>query len=331
MKNRKIIALVISALLIALIYFTYRREKNDHFGPSIISNNVSISAQDIYLNLKGIKFDDANITKHFSHSVVTPFTVKFFKFLQRRFRDLDYESHLKAVEEYLYRIMDANRAAQMFELYKRFLEYEKKLIEAARKWPTPTNTHDAINYLRNVQKFRRDFFGNEIADILFGAQVKHQEYTLRKQNIINDKKLYAKEKEKLIKKLQEDMWGEDAATIDNAMRPYDQYREKLAIYEKDLSELDETSRKEKIKEFRQQYFSPEVVERLEKVDQEIEREKKIEEDYRTKEQRILLDQNLTAQQKEEKIRELQNEIFGDEADAFRRREAIRKAEEAFKK
>lgn len=331
MKNRKKIAVLILVVVAILIFFIYKHQKDYEREGSIIDPNVRITAQDIYLNLKGLKFDNDTITKHFSNSVVTPFTIKFFKYLQRRFRDMDYEAHLRAVEEYLFSIMDANRAGQMFELYKRFLEYEKKLSEIARKWPIPVTSQEALNYLRNIQKFRRDFFGNEIADILFGAQVKHQEYSILKQSIVNDKNLYAKDKEKLINKLRQEMWGDDAATIDNAMRPYDQYREKLAIYEKDLSELDENARKEKIKEFRQQYFSPEIVERLEKVDEELEREKKTEEDYRIKEQKILSDPNLTPQQKEEKIYQLQNEIFGDEADAFRRREAIRKAEESFRK
>ncbi len=322
---------LIAITLLVLAYFIHTRGDGNDLGPSIIGDNVKISAQDIHLNLKGIKFDNDAIAKHFSGSVVTPFTVKFFKFLQRRFRDMDFDAHLRAVEEYLHRTMDPARAAEMFELYKRFLDYEKKLSETARKWPMPTTSQEAIQYLRNVQKYRRDFFGNEIADVLFGAQVKHQEYSIRKQSIIADNNLYGKDKEKLINKLRRDMWGEDGNTIDNSMRPYDQYREKIAMYDKDLSELDENTRKEKIKEYRREYFSPEIVERLDKVDEQLEMEKKSEADYRAKEQKIMSDPNLTAQQKEEKILELQNEMFGEDADAFRRREAIRKAEEAFKK
>lgn len=331
MKNRKLLVALVAIALLAIAYFIHTRGDDSDLGPNIIGDNVKITAQDIQLNLKGIKFDNEAISKHFSGSVVTPFTVKFFKFLQRRFRDMDYEAHLRAVEEYLYQIMDRARAAEMFELYKRFLAYEKGLAETARSWPMPTTSPEAIKYLRNVQKYRRDFFGNDVADILFGAQVKHQEYSIRKQSIIADKNLYGKDKEKLINKLRQDMWGEDGATIDNSLRPYDQYREKLAIYDKDLSELDENTRKEKIKEYRQQFFSPEIVERLDKVDEELEMEKKTEVDYRAKEQKIMSDPNLTAEQKSEKILELQNEMFGEEADAFRRREAIRKAEEAFKK
>lgn len=331
MKNKKMLVTLLSLMLLVLAYLIHTRNDSGDLGSDIIGDNVKISAQDIHLNLKGIKFDNDAISKHFSGSIVTPFTVKFFKFLQRQFRDMDYEAHLRAVEEYLHRTMDTARAAEMFELYKRFLAYEKGLAETARSWPMPTTSKEAIEYLRNVQKYRRDFFGNDVADILFGAQVKHQEYSIRKQNIIADKNLYGKDKEKLISKLRQDMWGEDGATIDNSLRPYDQYREKLAIYEKDLSELDENSRKEKIREYRQQYFSPEIVERLEKVDEQLALDQKTEQDYRAKEQKIMSDPNLTAQQKEEKILELQSEVFGEEADAFRRREAIRKAEEAFKK
>ncbi len=125
----------------------------------------------------------------------------------------------------------------MFELYKRFLTYEKNLGETAKGWDPPRNPQEALNYLRKIQDYRRSFFGNDTADILFGAQVKHQEYNLRKQDIVNNRDLYGADKEKRIKKLREEMWGDEAGTIDNNLRPYDHYREKLAVYDKDLGEL----------------------------------------------------------------------------------------------
>ncbi len=331
MKNKKAAAAIGVVLLLALTYFIFSRDGGGDTELNIIGSSAKISAQDIHLNMKGIQFEPDTIGKLFSSSAATPFTVKFFKFLQRRFKDMDFDAHLRAVEEYLNRTMDPRRAAEMFDLYKRFCNYEKGLLEAAKGWTTPGTPKDALKYLRNVQEYRRTFFGNELADVLFGAQVKHQEYSIRKQEIIDRKDLYGADKEKQIQKLRGEMWGDDAATIDNNLRPYDQYQEKLAVYNKDLEELNETDRKEKIREYRERYFSPEQVARLEKVDEQLEGEKRTEGEYRTKERKIMSDPNLDPQEKEQKIQELQNELFGEEADAFRRRETIRKAEEAFKK
>lgn len=329
-KNRKIIAALGAVVLIVLVYFIFSRDGDGDLGANIIGNNAKVRAQDIHLNLKGIQFDNTTIGKFFSSNTITPFTVKFFKFLQRRFRDMDFEAHLRAVEQYLNASMDPQRAAEMFELYKRFLTYEKSLAETAKGWTSPRTPQEAVKYLRNIQDYRRNFFGNDIADVLFGAQVKHQEYSLRKQAIINEKNLYGADKEKQINKLRQDMWGEDAATIDSTLRPYDNYREKLAVYDKDLGELNETDKKAKVREYREQYFTSEVVERLEKVDVQLENEKQAEEAYRAKEQKIMSDPNLNQQEKDEKLQELQNELFGEEAEAFRRRETIRKADEKFR-
>ncbi len=330
MKNRKVVAAVAAVMLVALVYFICSRNDDGDVGGNIIGDSAKVRAQDIHLNMKGIQFDNTAIGKFFSGNVVTPFTVKFFKFLQRRFRDMDFEAHLRAVEQYLNQTMDPQRAAEMFELYKKFIQYEKSLAETAKGWSPPRTPQDAIKYLRNIQDYRRNYFGKDMADTLFGAQVKHQEYSLRKQAIIGEKNLYGADKEKQIQKLRQDMWGDDASTIDSSLRPYDNYREKIAIYDKDLGELNETDRKAKIREYRQEYFTPDQVERLDKVDEQLETEKRTEEDYRTKEQKIMSDPNLNQDEKAQKVQELQNELFGEEAEAFRRREVIRQAEEKFR-
>ncbi len=67
--------------------------------------------------------------------------------------------------------------------------------------------------------------------------------------------------------------------------------------------------------------------KLRETDDQIAREKEKLERYRAAEKRILNVKNITQQEKEKKIRLLQDEFFGKEAEAFRRREAIRKGAE----
>ena len=95
-----------------------------------------------------------------------------------------------------------------------------------------------------------------------------------------------------------------------------------------MSEMSPDQKQEKIKEIRGKLFTPEVVERLEGVDRMIEQEKEKESDYYAREQAISNDPNLEDDEKQKKLFELQKEVFGDDAEAFRRRENIRKGSNA---
>lgn len=81
---------------------------------------------------------------------------------------------------------------------------------------------------------------------------------------------------------------------------------------------------DKIKEFRREYFSPEQVARLEQVDAELAAEKTKEADYDAREKAIMTNPALDDEQKAQALRTLQDNTFGEEADAFRRRQAINK-------
>jgi len=167
-----------------------------------------------------------------------------------------------------------------------------------------------------------------VADAMWGAEVKANEYTIRKNSIKWDPALYGAEKEKRINALKEDMWGADAGLIDEPPKEdperYSRYQEKQALYQKDLEELPAAGRMEKLKEFRKDYFSPDQIARLEQVDEELEKEKKREADYYAREEIIRNDPGIDDDKKAEALRELQDKIFGDEADAFRRRLNIEK-------
>jgi len=120
------------------------------------------------------------------------------------------------------------------------------------------------------------------------------------------------------------MWGMDAAAVEEHPNDYNRYREKLLIYDKDLTELNSDElRQAKIKEFRTDFFTPEVVERLDAVDRQITADTQKETNYREKEKQILEDTGLTDETKNKKIEALQNELFGEEAEAFRRGETMR--------
>jgi hypothetical protein len=79
-----------------------------------------------------------------------------------------------------------------------------------------------------------------------------------------------------------------------------------------------------LQHLRMEAFDPVQRQRLEEVDHAIAEEKMIKEQYRVKEMEILNDPNLNEKEREKRIRELQDATFGDEADAFRRGQAMEK-------
>ena len=267
-----------------------------------------------------------DLRKIFGEGLINSYTTfKYFKHLEHLFRkSTTLGEHFDEVKKYLFAEFSQTEAQTLFETYKNYLQCEMDLMDAFRNLTSAKSTEEAIETLKQIQDFRRDRLGVELADKLFGADVKAKEYAFRRADIVGDKALYGKAKEDMLSQLNGDMWGEEANAIEEHPNDYNRFKEKLLIYEKDLAEIEsEEIRQAKIKEYRTDFFTPEVVKRLEKVDNQIMAEKQNKIDYREKEKKILDNTGLTEETKNQKIETLQSEMFGEEADAFRRRENMR--------
>lgn len=270
---------------------------------------------------------------YFSDGMVNFTTVRYFKFLEKLFKDSrDSTEHFDAVRDYLLSQFPESEADALFEIYKQYLECEMDLANEIRTWgAVPTSPEAILEYLAQIQDFRRARLGDELADTLFGAEVKSKEYAIRRAAIVGDNSLYGSEKERALSILTEDMWGDEAEAVATYPKPYTRYREKLEIYQKDLEEAEsDAARDARIREFREEFFAPEVVTRLEAVDRQMAREKENEEIYQEEARAISDDPKLSDAEKQERLEMLQEEMFGDSADAFRRREAIREGLGALK-
>lgn len=329
MKNRKIIIAALVIIAAGIIgYIIYAKQSKD-VPLNIVGSGKNISVQDAKMFLKGFPAQTANEDprKFFSGDIVNIYTVRFFKFIQNQMEFTTREQHLQEVKKYLYSVLDPQKADEMFALYEKFLDYEIGLREKTKSWSQPRTSDELLRYLQTIQNYRREIFGTEEADAMWGAEVKAREYSIRKNGIMHDQNLYGDEKEKKIGALKQEMWGADAASIEDPPQSdpekFTSYQEKQAVYQKDLGEMTPQQRAEKIKEFRQELFSPEQVARLEKVDEELEAGKRKESDYYAREKEIMNDSSLADDKKAEAVKELQNNVFGEEADAFRRRQNIR--------
>ena len=98
MGKKHIIAAVVATLAILVAYSMFtRRAPRGLPADSIIGGDYRISATDIQRAFGRIQFTEESAREYFSRGVLNPLTFRFFKFLQRRFRDMSYDDHLRAV------------------------------------------------------------------------------------------------------------------------------------------------------------------------------------------------------------------------------------------
>jgi lipase chaperone LimK len=324
-KKKILISVVIAAVMVFIIsrligYLNHRHDK----------------AQEAYLE-KHYIFDknfqtgqgniDSSRNKYFSHGIVTAETLNLFRSLEQKFAEKsinELSEHFNKVKQYLNSQFGESEAKKLFEIYQKYLECQIKISNDSKyEVKTPDPQH-LLSLLYTVQNFRREKLGKETADALFSREVKKNEYSLRKAIIIGDNTLYGKEKESRLQKLKADMWDDDVISMLEDTNPYNRYQIKLQSYRKDLSELGEKEREIKIEEFLKEFFTQDQIKRLHEVDDQIIKEKQNMERYRAAEQKILDLKDMPQEEKNKRIKSLQDEFFGKEAEAFRRREVMRK-------
>jgi len=330
MNKKYIIAFtVIILILIVTVFFVQNRAKTEKVDAGFVFDKSSgIKLKDIEAYYHSVDFNEENAKDYFKDKIINPYTLKFLMFLDNNFKEFNNKKDLfENVRKYLYSIMSADMADQFLDLYKKYISYQSSLGEKARIWGKPKTIEDTVDFLHKLQDYRREVFGKEIADALFGASVMAEEYPLRRGAILGDKNMYGVEKEKKLQQLNADMWGEEANKVDSYADPYTKYKEKLALYEKDMSEMNEEEKKAQIRSIREQFYTKDQIQSMEEVDKAIEDNESRERDYKARELEITNDPNMDKTEKENKVRELQNQMYGDEADALRRRLAIERASE----
>lgn len=306
-----------------------RGEKREirHSG-YVFDRKTPVDAETLRIYKDPDAFDAKNAGNYFKKGSVNSFTLKYFSFLDDAFKDSKKTDELfDRVRAFLNTVMAPADAERFLAEYRIYTRYQQDVYEKTMSWGTPVTAEEAIDYLHRLQGYRREVFGTAKADILFGPSVKLEEYPIRRGMIIDDETLYGAEKEKKLSSLNAEMWGDDGYAVESTAEPLDQYNEKLKIYRRDLDEMgSDEERNVAIRSFREQLFTPDQLKRLDAVDRSVFDEKKKEEVYIVQENRINNDNSLDGNGKKQKIWELQNRMFGDEADSFRRRLVVEKGD-----
>jgi lipase chaperone LimK len=329
MKKKKIITMAVGVaiILVLVIVAIHLVTMKKGFQGHIIDKSYQTRLLDSKLDYRQENFANKKERKDFSSDIVNEHTMNFFMYLDEICKSAeDLTDNLEQARQYLYSVLPRERADKMLKLYEIYLNYQIGLQDKMKELGMTT---DLLDNLAKLQDYRRSVFGKENADIIFGASVEAQEYAIRRNAIFYDAKLYAAQKEQLLRELNNDMWG-DELTADADVPEYTRYQEKLQFYKKDIAELRTEEEKQAFLEhLRMEVFNPVQRQRLEEVDRAIAEEEMIKEQYFAKEKEILNDPDLSEKEREKKIREMQDATFGEEADAFRRRQAIQKGAEEF--
>lgn len=308
-KTVLIAAGTISAVIIVLLIATNRQSRDTAI---IIGSKHPVTQEDYWnsLNTKD-RFDSTGAADCFRDVVANNHTLDFFNFLQGNFKELVYSDHMKAVRTYLHdTIRPPEKAEEMYELYGRYTEYQKEIYLDQKRWAASGSPEVMLENLKKIQEMRRQRFGHDTADSIFGVEVKSNEYALRKQIVIGDTALRGREKEERLAALRREMWGEQADTVDGRQSPVDRYGEKLKIHQADLASMDEQDRARKISEIRREIFTPEEAGRMDDADRQLKLTRKRDSEYSRLSRAILDDNKLSEQEKNRQIRELHNSLYG---------------------
>jgi lipase chaperone LimK len=334
MKKIKIVlaGLLLAVAIAVILTVIMRPEKKNEIKITrhkgyVFDKTSGIKEKDVKIYLSPGDFNAEAAKDYFKDDYVNPYTLRYFFFLDDKFKNSkNIEEVLQKVHDYLYSEMPSPDVAdKLYAIYKTYANYQLNLHNEIGLNGTPQTPEEAIEYLHKIQEYRRQVFGAETADALFGPNVKATEYPIRRAMIVEDTEKYGAEKERMLDGLKNDMWGDEADSIDADTEPLNRYNEMLKIYQKDMAEMNsDEERQAKIREFREELFTPEQISRLEDADKMAADDKKNEEDYFAKESMINNDPNLDSDEKAKQITDLQNTMFGTEADAFRRRLVIEK-------
>ncbi len=325
---KKTVLIVVMCIVAALMIFrceTSRKDKKE-----VGKENNYLETHYIFDKNFRISHSKTDFTKskYDYKGMISADTLRYFRFLGQKFTIKSperLEEHYQQVEQYLQSQFSETDARKLIKTYRQYLDCQISLARDSRFQIQSPDLRQILNLLSKIQNYRREKMGKETADALFGGEIKEKEYFVRREMIVANEALYGKDKEGRLEQLRKDMWEGSVPPAIPDDNDYNRYRFKMQMYERDFKAMNAEERGKKIAEFREEFFTPEQIEKLREVDKQMDAEEENLKRYREAERKLLLEKGLTETARSQKIRALQDEFFGQEAEAFRREEDIRKS------
>lgn len=206
------------------------------------------------------------------------------------------------------------------EIFSRYLEYEDYM----RSTSISSDLSEKEKY-DLVQKYRRKFFSEKDAKLIFGYEEARTDYSEKVGSFFeNSKNENFEVRKKEYEKFRKDSLGDYYDTVVSNESSFDKYQTELSLKSNDFSKLSDSSKKDQVKQMRISYFGKDANARLEKVDEEI-RQRDLKYAELKKEEDKFLSENssLSDSDKQKKISEIREKVLGkEEAEGYTRIESI---------
>jgi len=242
---------------------------NERYGGTQTSllHDETNEPQDWFVGVElGALFKDSAINQHTLH-ISTIFQTKFSDSLE------NLNLHFRQVEKYLTTELMGDRAkiVDFLSFYRDFTEFTlEQNNDPQPLWLENPETIDATIRLNQAkQQYRRTVFGQDIADKVWGQELKNFEYKMSAMNIIRDDNYGAgmEIKNQLMAGLHAEYWAEGEQSASEQQNT--QFYIKLASYGDALLNMTNEERLEKINEFRSEIFSPQENQRMADIEKEM--------------------------------------------------------------
>jgi len=240
------VALVSSFLPTEAEMIVPKFEALDDIDNSDVSEDIDwFSGIDLSLLMK-----DSAINKH---------TLNISNIFQAKFNDSaeDLDEHFRQIEgDLISAQVDAFVVVEFINFYRDFVAFETtQANEPHHLWlEEPDSIDDAIGLNKDKQQYRREVFGQTVADEVWGHELKVYEYNLSAMKIVRDEN-YGEGmeiKDQILADLHEQTWGNEEIDVQENLKM--QFYIKLASHGEALLSMSEIKRNEKIAEFRSEIF-----------------------------------------------------------------------------
>lgn len=316
-----IIALVVIAVAAFIYWLAPKASQNDPSDQSIQQQNtplaqgetattqatsgsslLSPSQQDTEVNCQ-ISMDGSN------RLIVNEQTRNCFEYFITQYGEKSIDQIKKDFKAYIAQGHKEPALSQIYDLWDRYMKYREQLGHLQ----PPSDDKESPQYYRSIysstQNLRKQFFSDYEIEGLFGKENTYHEYTLKRMEVVNDKKLSESEKAKKLKALFDELpedWKENLEQINKL--------EDLRKLTADIKARGGSS--EEIHQMRLNLVGPEATQRLENLDSQRSSWKSSVNQYLT-ERDSIVKSNMSDSAKQQAVQQLRNQHFKSKEDQLR--------------
>lgn len=316
-----IIALVVIAVAAFIFWLAPKASQNDPSDQSIQQQNtplaqgesstaqatsgsslLSPSQQDTEVNCQ-ISMDGSN------RLIVNEQTRNCFEYFITQYGEKSIDQIKKDFKAYIAQGHKEPALSQIYDLWDRYMKYREQLGNLQ----PPSDDKESPQYYRSIysstQNLRKQFFSDYEIEGLFGKENTYHEYTLKRMEVVNDKKLSESEKAKKLKALFDELpedWKENLEQINKL--------EDLRKLTADIKARGGSS--EEIHQMRLNLVGPEATQRLENLDSQRSSWKSSVNQYLT-ERDSIVKSNMSDSAKQQAVQQLRNQHFKSKEDQLR--------------